>query len=139
MPTLYEAVDLCDRAATVAVPASMVKSTSPSKTVVKRWRMNASSREMWPQPETRFRCKFPHQGWTCQVRFRWSPRPSPNLIRRSRTRFASFEAPRCFGRHRNIAQARWRRGQRRGSSGGADGLVVTAAGAAGLRAELGVD
>src|SRR6478672_13560731 len=47
MPTLYEAVDLCDRAATVAVPASMVKSTSPSRTLVKRWRMNASSREMW--------------------------------------------------------------------------------------------
>jgi hypothetical protein len=38
---------LCDRAATVAVPASMVKSTSPSRTLVKRWRMNASSRVSW--------------------------------------------------------------------------------------------
>src|SRR4051794_20304733 len=58
MPTLYEAVDLCDRAATVAVPASMVKSTSPSRTLVKRWRMNASSREIGSKPETRFRCEF---------------------------------------------------------------------------------
>src|SRR3954470_4816731 len=58
MPTLYDAVDLCDRAATVAVPASMVKSTSPSRTLVKRWRMNASSREIGSKPETRFRCEF---------------------------------------------------------------------------------
>src|SRR3954447_5164032 len=81
MPTLYEAVDLCDRAATVAVPASMVKSTSPSRTLVKRWRMNASSREIGSKPETRFRCEF----WRT-----WYDVSSPEW-------FAASPGPRPFG------------------------------------------
>ena len=42
----------CERAATVAVPASSMKSAAPSMSFVKRWRMNASSWCDVPKPET---------------------------------------------------------------------------------------
>src|SRR5690349_20741556 len=80
MPTLYEAVALCDLAATVAVPASIVKSTSPSRTLVKRWRIERIlSWETWGlRTETRFRCEF----W--RKRARVSRVRDRNLVRRTR-------------------------------------------------------